>query len=174
MATDGRILSILSIADLIEDCDKESFLVPVDALKVAYEMYNRTAQSSKRNVFIRASVGEIAVTQYGTRTAHIYDKPRGQYPKWESVVNPPKAFSTQISLSASLLKRLADSMIGEDDFYGVTISVTDSDRRLYITKGKNGGDSLGIIMPMNVEPILPCKFWETATETKDEQGRKQR
>ena len=161
VATDGHMLAVLDVEDLIESGEK-SFTIPVDALRAAQAFFvseKRKWMKLRKDIFIRSNEDSVTVTVGSSKRGQSFEPETRTYPDWQAVTSIGKDHKFGITMSVGLLMRLADSMRGnfkaED---AVSLSVKDTESAVIV--GVNGnGRAYGMLMPMRVPYKMPKRFW---------------
>lgn len=162
IATDGHMLAVLDIGDLLEPEEKQ-FLIPVDVFKAAQSLFaaeKRKEKKLRKPIFIRSTDDAVTVTVGDSKRSQSFDKEIRTYPQWETVTCSTDGYKAEIVVSLSLLTALVDAMRGtykiEDS---VTILVKDKEKPTIVTVGAQG-KSYGMLMPMRSEHVKPTRFWQ--------------
>lgn len=165
VATDGHMLSIVDVADLLDPGEK-TFLLPVDALKAARLLYleekkkhPRGRVSEMRPVKIQKTDDSVTVVVGSSKRGQSFDLMSGVYPSWDKVIPDSKGYETSITFSIGLLCKLAESMRGDFKMEdAVSLSVKAKDQTVIVTVNGNS-PSYGLLMPMRTECHTPKMFW---------------
>jgi DNA polymerase III sliding clamp (beta) subunit (PCNA family) len=173
VVTDGHLLAIMDVSDLLED-EEKSFLIPVDALRAADALFvkfkPRTAKAKAPDVFIRAAEDSVTVSVGGSRRSQSFDKMHGQFPQWAAVFpKETEKYTTSIFLSEELLLSLAKSLAGtEKRSSGICLSVCDDKSVILVTRQSSmmgGRKSCGLLMPMrDYSGAKASAFWNQAVQ----------
>lgn len=161
IATDGHMLAVLDVKDLIES-DEKSLTIPVDALRAAQTFFmaeKRKAQKLRKDIFIRGNGDSVTVTVGASKRGQSFEPETRTYPDWQAVCGGGEGYKLVITVSAGLLMRLAESMRGNfkaDD--AVSLSVKDAQSAVLVAVNGNA-TSCGILMPMRITPEMPTRFW---------------
>lgn len=164
VATDGHMLAVLDVSDLLEPEEKQ-FLIPVDAFKAAQSLFaaeKRKEKKLRRAIFIRSTDDAVTVTVGYSKRSQSFDKETRTYPQWEAVTCSTDGYEAEIVVSMSLLTALVDAMRGtykiEDS---VTIHFKKKDKATIVSVGAPR-KSYGMLMPMRSEHTKPTQFWKEA------------
>jgi DNA polymerase III sliding clamp (beta) subunit (PCNA family) len=166
VATDGHMLSIVDVKDLL-DPEEKTFLLPVDALKAARLLYleekkkhPRGRVSEMRPVKIQKTDDSVTVVVGSSKRGQSFDLMNGVYPAWDKVIPDAKGYETSITFSIGLLCKLAESMRGDFKMEDtVSLSVKTKDHPVLVTVNGNS-PSYGILVPMRTKHHAPKMFWE--------------
>lgn len=128
VATDGLKLVAL---EFTPDEGDTSGLIPTNVLKTA----------RKNKIMSISANGNIKDNINGIQ----YERPQGNYPKWQMVIPPLDRESIKIMINPSQLMDIAEAL-GSPEFLTLEIGKNDVKKPIRLTK--RSGESFGLLMPV--------------------------